>query len=79
MPGVVIAGQNNAYKISIMNIYYFRFNSSKKTQLFCFASFHVAGCFVNTNDQQYQLYHVNEPYNSYLKILDEKGSWEKRG
>ena len=30
-------------------------------------------------DQLYQLYHANEPYNSYLKILDEKGSWEKRG
>lgn len=30
-------------------------------------------------DQLYQLYHINEPYNSYLKILDEKGSWEKRG
>ena len=28
-------------------------------------------------DQLYQLYHANEPYNSYLKILDEKGSWEK--
>jgi hypothetical protein len=27
-------------------------------------------------DQLYQLYHTNEPYNSYLKILDEKGSWE---
>lgn len=27
-------------------------------------------------DQLYQLYHANEPYNSYLKILDEKGSWE---
>ncbi|CAH0255028.1 MULTISPECIES: hypothetical protein [unclassified Pedobacter] len=30
-------------------------------------------------NQLYQLYHVNEPYNSYLKILGEKGSWEKRG
>ena len=30
-------------------------------------------------NQLYQLYHDNEPYNSYLKILDEKGSWEKRG
>ncbi|MNJ91509.1 hypothetical protein D3C87_91610 [compost metagenome] len=30
-------------------------------------------------DRLYQLYHVKEPYNSYLKILDEKGSWEKRG
>ena len=30
-------------------------------------------------DQLYQLYHAKEPYNSYLKILDEKGSWEKRG
>lgn len=29
-------------------------------------------------DQLYQLYHANEPYNSYLKILNEKGSWEKR-
>jgi hypothetical protein len=29
-------------------------------------------------DQLYQLYHTNEPYNSYLKILDEKGSWEKQ-
>ncbi|KIO78713.1 hypothetical protein TH53_02200 [Pedobacter lusitanus] len=29
-------------------------------------------------DQLYQLYHVNESYNSYLKILDENGSWEKR-
>lgn len=27
-------------------------------------------------NQLYQLYHANEPYNSYLKILDEKGSWE---
>lgn len=26
-------------------------------------------------DQLYQLYHANEPYDSYLKILDEKGSW----
>lgn len=26
-----------------------------------------------------QLYHASEPYNSYLKILDEKGCWEKRG
>lgn len=30
-------------------------------------------------DQLYQLYNTNEPYHSYLKILDEKGSWEKRG
>ncbi|RQO64823.1 hypothetical protein DBR43_31580 [Pedobacter sp. KBW06] len=30
-------------------------------------------------DQLYQLYHTNESYNSYLKILDEKGSWEKQG
>jgi len=30
-------------------------------------------------DQLYQLYHANEPYNSYLKILDEKGFWEKGG
>lgn len=30
-------------------------------------------------DQLYQLYHANEPYKSHLKILDEKGSWEKRG
>lgn len=30
-------------------------------------------------DQLYQLYHANEPYNSYLKILDENGCWEKRG
>ncbi|SIN64159.1 hypothetical protein [Chitinophaga niabensis] len=30
-------------------------------------------------DQLYQLYHANEPHKSYLKILDEKGSWEKRG
>ncbi|KRT16254.1 hypothetical protein ASU31_08740 [Pedobacter ginsenosidimutans] len=30
-------------------------------------------------NQLYQLYHTNEPYNSYLKILGEKGSWEKRG
>ncbi|WP_157262990.1 hypothetical protein [Pedobacter steynii] len=29
-------------------------------------------------DQLYQLYYINEPYNSYLKILDEKGSWEKQ-
>lgn len=29
-------------------------------------------------NQLYQLYHANEQYNSYLKILDEKGSWEKR-
>ena len=28
-------------------------------------------------DQLYQLYHAHEPYNSYLKILDEKGSWKK--
>ncbi|TKC05854.1 hypothetical protein [Pedobacter frigoris] len=30
-------------------------------------------------DELYQLYHPTEPYNSYLKILDEKGFWEKRG
>ncbi|MGY0035135.1 hypothetical protein [Pedobacter sp. NJ-S-72] len=30
-------------------------------------------------DQLYQLYHANEPYDSYLKILNEKGSWEKGG
>ena len=30
-------------------------------------------------DQLYQLYHANEPYNSYLKILDEKGLWKKQG
>ncbi|ARS42647.1 hypothetical protein CA265_24480 [Sphingobacteriaceae bacterium GW460-11-11-14-LB5] len=30
-------------------------------------------------DQLHQLYHTNEPYTSYLKILDEKGSWERRG
>lgn len=30
-------------------------------------------------NQLYQLYHVNEPYYSYLKILGEKGSWEKPG
>lgn len=30
-------------------------------------------------DQLYQLYHANEPYNSYLKILNEKGLWEKQG
>jgi hypothetical protein len=30
-------------------------------------------------DQLYQLYHAKEPYNSYLKILDEKGSWERGG
>jgi hypothetical protein len=30
-------------------------------------------------NQLYQLYHANEPYNSYLKILGEKGSWEKPG
>ncbi|WP_426325686.1 hypothetical protein [Pedobacter sp. R-06] len=30
-------------------------------------------------NQLYQLYHTNEPYNSYLKILGEKGSWEKQG
>lgn len=30
-------------------------------------------------DQLYQLHHPNEPYNRYLKILDDKGSWEKRG
>ncbi|WP_316818679.1 hypothetical protein [Pedobacter nyackensis] len=29
-------------------------------------------------DKLYQLYHADEPYNRYLKILDEKGSWEKR-
>jgi hypothetical protein len=29
-------------------------------------------------NQLYQLYHANEPYNSYLKIIDEKGYWEKR-
>ncbi len=26
-------------------------------------------------DELYQLYHPNEQHNSYLKILDEKGSW----
>jgi len=30
-------------------------------------------------NQLYQLYHTNEPYNSYLKILGEKGYWEKQG
>ena len=30
-------------------------------------------------DQLYQLYHVNESDNSYLKILDENGCWEKQG
>ena len=30
-------------------------------------------------NQLYQLYHTSEPYKSYLKILGEKGSWEKRG
>jgi hypothetical protein len=34
--------------------------------------------FTALTDQLYRLYHANEPYNSYLKILDEKGSWEKR-
>ncbi|MBO9674128.1 MAG: hypothetical protein J7577_11830 [Sphingobacteriaceae bacterium] len=29
-------------------------------------------------DQLYQLYYSNEPYNSYLKILNENGFWEKR-
>lgn len=29
-------------------------------------------------DQLYRLYHHSEPYKNYLKILDEKGSWEKR-
>jgi len=33
--------------------------------------------FTALTDQLYQLYHANEPYNSYLKILDEKGSWQK--
>ena len=28
-------------------------------------------------DQLYQLYHAKEPHKIYLKILDEKGSWEK--
>lgn len=28
-------------------------------------------------NQLHQLYHVNEQDNSYLKILDEKGSWER--
>ncbi|MFA4868000.1 MAG: hypothetical protein WC623_07375 [Pedobacter sp.] len=27
-------------------------------------------------DQLYQLYQADEPFNCYLKILDEKGSWE---
>ncbi len=30
-------------------------------------------------DQLYQLHHANEPFYSYLKILDENGTWEKRG
>ncbi|SHE40497.1 hypothetical protein [Pedobacter caeni] len=30
-------------------------------------------------DQLHQLYQANEPYNSHLKILDEKGSWDLRG
>lgn len=30
-------------------------------------------------DQLYQLCHSNESYNSYLKILDEKGCWERPG
>ncbi|MGE8526088.1 hypothetical protein [Chryseobacterium rhizosphaerae] len=29
-------------------------------------------------DQLYQLYHSDEPPNSYLQILDENGSWEKK-
>ncbi|WP_161662289.1 hypothetical protein [Pedobacter sp. V48] len=29
-------------------------------------------------DQLYQLHHAKEPYNHYLKILDEKGFWKKR-
>lgn len=29
-------------------------------------------------NQLYQLYHANEPYNSYLKIINEKGYWKKR-
>lgn len=28
-------------------------------------------------DQLYQYYHANEPTNSYLKILDENGVWER--
>jgi len=34
--------------------------------------------FTALTDQLYQLYHANEPYKRYLKILDENGSWEKR-
>lgn len=30
-------------------------------------------------DKLYQFYHANESCNSYLKILDEKGCWEKPG
>ncbi|RQO71402.1 hypothetical protein DBR40_16480 [Pedobacter sp. KBW01] len=30
-------------------------------------------------DQLYQLYHTKEPYKSYLKILDDKGSWKRPG
>ncbi|MCZ4244214.1 hypothetical protein [Pedobacter punctiformis] len=29
-------------------------------------------------DQLHQRYHADEPYKSYLKILDEKGFWEKQ-
>lgn len=34
--------------------------------------------FTALTDQLYQLYHANEPYKRYLKILDENGFWEKR-
>ncbi|MNG82399.1 hypothetical protein D3C87_327150 [compost metagenome] len=30
-------------------------------------------------DQLYQYYHANEPTNSYLKIIDENGFWERSG
>jgi hypothetical protein len=30
-------------------------------------------------DHLYQLYHADEPHNTYLKILNEEGNWEKQG
>ncbi|MCE3076184.1 hypothetical protein [Chryseobacterium gwangjuense] len=41
--------------------------------------FSVVFDFLTTlTDQLYQYYHANEPTNSYLKILDENGLWEKK-
>jgi hypothetical protein len=34
---------------------------------------------ISLTDHLYQLYHADEPHNTYLKILNEEGNWEKLG